>query len=426
MPVSERIFFRLPPGIRRPVGDALVRLPWPGAKLLGFVASPAARGEPWALYRRLRDEHPVYRTPFGATVVSRHEDATMLLRSRAVSVDESRATQVAFERRDDAYVRLLGSSLLDIDPPDHERLRRLVNKAFTPGRVRLLEGEVQRFVRRRLDQLEPAGGMDVLGELSYPLPVAVISELIGVPPSDHQLLINWARDLAARLDIQPARSPAIEAAGDTAAQALSDYLETLLDDPSRRIPGRLIDGLLEAEDSGDHLTRQEVIATCGLILIAGFETTANLVANGILALLDHPEQLDRLRSGEVEPPTAVEELLRHDGPVQLTRRVLLEDVELDGGHIAAGELAIILLAAANRDPDMFAEPDTLNLGRDPNPHLAFSTGIHTCLGARLARMEAAAMISQLIERFPTLRLAARPAWKDTFVLRGLRSLPVTW
>jgi cytochrome P450 len=425
MSVSEKLL-GLPSSVRDPVGAALVRLPWSGSKLLGFVASPSVRADPWELYRQLREATPVLPTRFGATVVTRHADALLVLRHPSVSVDESRSTEIAHHPRDRAFSRLARHMLLMTDPPDHERLRRLISKAFTPRQVRRMEDAVGGMVSRRVDRWAGRGGADILADLAYPLPVQVICELFGLPPDDEARLIEWAGPLAARLDVQPVRSAAVERAGDVAADAFQAYLHDVVADPARRMPGGLIDELVAAEDAGYRLTREEVVATCALVLLAGFETTANLVANGLLALLTNRAQLDMVRNGDVPMGVAVEELLRHDGPVQLTRRVLVDDLTVGGIDLPAGALVVLLLAAANRDPEVFRNPEALDVGRDPNPHLAFSTGIHACLGAALARLETGVIIGHLLDRFPRLRLAGQPAWRDNFVLRGLQGLPVTW
>jgi cytochrome P450 len=269
-------------------------------------------------------------------------------------------------------------------------------------------------------------GGDLLTELAYPLPVDVICEMLGVPEADRDRFPAWANALAARLDIEPLRTAEINRRGDEAAAELQTYLGELIADPSRREAGGLIDALVTSEEAGDRLSRDEVVSTCALLLIAGYETTANLIANGVLALLDHPDQLAALRRGEVPVERAVEELLRFTGPVQITQRIAVEEVEVAGVTVPAGEFVMLLIAAANRDPDVFADPDRLDITRDPNPHLAFSYGIHACLGASLARMETAVVLQQLVERFPHLALTERPRWRNTFVLRGLESLPVTW
>jgi cytochrome P450 len=256
--------------------------------------------------------------------------------------------------------------------------------------------------------------------------VDVICEMLGVPETDRYLFPPWARDLAARVDLEPLRTPEINRRGDEAARDLTAYLDGLIGDASRRTPGGLLDALVAAGQDGDALTRDEVITTCGLLLMAGHETTANLIANGVLALLRQPDALADLRSGDVPVERAVEELLRHDGPVQMVQRVALEDLDVRGATVTRGDLIVLLLAAANRDPNVFHDPERLDLDRDPNPHLAFSSGIHACLGASLARMETAVVLRQLLDRLPGLRLDGVPRWRDTFVLRGLRSLPLAW
>lgn len=423
--MNAQTVLRVPRLVRQPLGALLVRLPVPDAKLLGFALSPAIRSEPWPLYRQLRETYPVHRTGFAAWTIARHRDVATLARHPHVSVEEANAT--AFPHPPDTpFSSLMGQTMLFRDAPDHDRLRRLVARAFTPARIQQLRPRVETLAASRLDQLAPLGQVDLLAELAYPLPVDVVCELLGIPDADRHLFPIWAKALAARLDLEPMRTPTTNRTGDAAALELTAYLEGLLNTPSRRIEGGLIDGLVDAEESGERLEHAEVIATCALLLVAGHETTANLIANGVLALLRHPDQLAELRDGHVVAETAVEELLRYDGPVQLTQRIALADLIVDGITIPAGELIVLLVGAANRDPEVFDEPDQLNLARNPNHHLAFSTGIHACLGAALARMETAVVLEQLLIRLPGLRLAAQPRWRDTFVLRGLQSLPVAW
>jgi cytochrome P450 len=289
-----------------------------------------------------------------------------------------------------------------------------------------LRPRVEALCGRRLDALEARGHADLLADIAYPLPVDVICEMLGVPDADRHLFPAWAGALVARFDIEPLRTAEVNRLGDQSATDFGAYLGALIAEPSRRTPGGLIDALVATRDGGDRLSTEEIVATCGLLLMAGHETTANLIANGLLALLRQPDQLAALRSGEVAMELAVEELLRYAGPVQMTQRIVLEDFPLKGTTIPAGDLVVLLLGAANRDPDVFHTPELLDLGRDPNPHLAFSSGIHACLGASLARMETAVALRQLLERFPKLRLDGPHQWRDTFVLRGLRSMPIRW
>jgi unspecific monooxygenase len=305
-------------------------------------------------------------------------------------------------------------------------LRRLVSRAFTPRTVDALEPRVQAQVDALLHEMRPAGAGDLLAQLARPLPVAVICDLLGVLEADRPQFLRWAQHLAPRLDVSLFRNAEAERRGDEAATELAIFLADLVSNPIRRDPDGLIAALAAVEEDGDRLDRDEVVALCGLVLVAGFETTMNLVANGLLALLRHPAELARVRDGEVEPTIAIDELLRYDGPVQLTQRVLLEDVEIGGHTIPERRLVALLIGAANRDPAVFDEPDRLDVGRDPNPHVAFSSGIHYCIGAPLARLEAAIAIPAILRALPDLALAGRPRWRDTFVLRGLTALPVSW
>ena len=425
----RRGLFGLSPTVRRPLAAVLRRLPSADAKLLALAASPEVRANPWSLYRRLRETRPVYRSRLGAWIVADHAGVNTLLRPPGISVDEAKSTEFDQPPASDAFSGLLGETMLFRDPPDHERLRRLVARAFTPRRIEELVPRVEALTCQRFDALaarDAGTKADVLADLAYPLTVDVICELLGIPSAARGAFPTWARALATRMDIQPVRTPEIEARGNAAATEFATFIDGLITDPGRRVAGGLIDSLVAAEEAGDRLTHEEVISTCALLVFAGHETTANLLGNGILTLLGHPEQLRELRAGRVSMANAVEELLRHDGPVQLTQRIALTDLELGGHTIAAGEIAVLLIGSANRDPAVFDGPDRLDLARDPNPHLAFGVGIHSCLGAALARMEAAVVLTQVIERWPGLCLAGRPKWRDTFVVRALNTLPVAW
>ena len=416
----------LSPRVRRPLASTLRLVPLVTPQMVAFMVSPEVRSEPWNLYRALRNRYPIRRVPPGLWLVSRHADAAALARHPRLSVDESNSNLFPDTPPSGPFSDFVEGIMLFADPPDHDRLRRLVARAFTPRRVEELRPRIEALTAQRLDAIEARGKVELLADLAYPLPIDVICEMLGVPEADRHLFPGWARALASRFDIEPLRTPEINRAGDQAAQELTDHLDGLITDASRRTPGGLIDALVSIGEEGDSLTRREVITTCGLLLIAGHETTANLIANGLLALLRQPDALAALRSGDVPMERAVEELLRHDGPVQMVQRVALEDLEVRGTIIPAGHLIVLLLGAANRDPEVFHDPERLDLSRSPNPHLAFSSGIHACLGASLARLEAAVVLRQLLDRFPRLRLDGRPQWRETFVLRGLKSLPLAW
>jgi cytochrome P450 len=407
-------------------GQVARYVPLDKVQLFAFIASSAVRSDPWALYRRLHERGAIRQGPYGAWLIGSHSGATQVLRHAATSVDESLAAGLPASDRTKPFPALMRRTLLFTDPPDHARLRRLVSRAFTPRTVEGLRPRIEALVEARLDELCPAGEADLLSAFALPLPVAVICELFGVPEGDRARFLGWARHLAPPLDISLFRDAEKERLGDEAAIEIVAFLEELVGDASRRDPEGLLAALVAAEEEGDRLDRDEVVALCALLLAAGFETTSNLVCNGLLALLRHPDQLARLRDGSVDPAIAVEELLRYDGPVQLTLRVLLEDIEIDGHRLSGRSVVAVLIGAANRDPSVFDEPDRLDLHRDPNPHLAFSSGIHYCLGAALARLEAAIAIPAVLRSLPELHLASRPRWRDTYVLRGLRSLPVSW
>lgn len=413
------------PALANALGAALVRVPLVQARLGAFVISPAVRARPWSLWDHLQTRRPVLPTRFGAILVSRHADVSLVLRSRDTSVVEARATAFADDDRSGAFNQLLGTTMLFRDPPDHERLRRLVSRAFTPRRVAELRSSVEEALDRRLSRLDPLGRSDVVDELAYPLPVDVIAELLGIPDDHRGQLRRWATALATRLDISPVRDPEVEAAGDQAAIALSEYLRSVARDPSRRRPGGLLEELVDAAHD-DRLSEDEAVTSAGLLLVAGHETTSNLLSASLLSLLEDPDAHHALSAGPAPVETAVEELLRHASPVQLTQRVLLEPTELSGRTLGPGELVVLLLGAANRDPAVFDDPHRLDLRRDPNPHLGFGFGIHACLGAALARLEAAVALPAVLRRWPRLRLDGRPRWRPTFVLRGLSSLPLRW
>lgn len=413
-------------GAVRAVSPLLTRVPSPRARLAAFVFDPRVRADPWRLYAYLQQRKPVVRTRFGATLVSRHRDVTAVLRDRTTSVDESRSTAFSGDDRSSAMSQLTARMMLFRDPPDHERLRRLVSRAFTPRRVTQMEGDVEEIVHRCLDGLHPSGRADLVDEFAYPVPVAVICRLLGLPDRDQDRVRRLAAPLALAFDVDLFRNQAIEQAGDRAARELTAYLRVVSATPALRRSGGLLEELLDAT-ADDHLGPDEAIATAALLLLAGHETTSNLVSAGIHALLDHPDEADRWRSDTPSvQATAVDELLRFVSPVQFTLRVVLEPMNVGGVDIGAGELLALLLGAANRDPDVFDDPQRLDLSRQPNPHVGFGTGIHACLGAALARLEAQIMIPAVLRRWPDLRPDGPATWRPSFVLRGPATVPVRW
>ena len=366
--------------------------------------------DPYAVYRRLRDKDPVHRMRLiDAWVLTRYEDADAMLR------DHDR-----FAAEDRRFYDAGLTTMLDIDPPDHTRLRALVSRAFTPRSVSRWHERVQEITDRLLDAAAGRDRFDLIAALGYPLPVTVIAEMLGVPAEDMDRFEGWSNDIA--FVVEPILTPGQVENVRRASEELFAYFETIVEARRRDPRDDLVSALLAAEEEGDKLSREELLSTMLLILIAGNETTRNLIGNGMLALLRHPDQLQRVRDepGLLEP--AVDELLRYDSPVQLDGRVVREDLELGGKRLHAGQKAIALIGAANRDPAAFDNPDALDIGRKGRSHLSFGRGIHYCLGASLAVMEARVAFRGLLDRFPSIRLAAEPGYRDGIVLRGVESL----
>jgi len=388
------------------------------------------RADPYPAYARLVREDPVHHSPFGMTVLSRFADCEMVLRSPLASVDDTKAPMYPefVEAAEDpaALEALLAKRpFLFLDPPDHTRLRGLVSKAFTPKTVERLRPRVEELVAQLLDAMTDEATVDIVAAFAYPLPITIISEMLGVPARDAEQFTRWSRALARSLDPEFLLPPEAVAARNEAVAEFHAYFRDLIA-ARRRSPGDdVLTALVHAEEEGNRLTEEEVLSTCTLLLVAGHETTVNLIANGTLALLRHPDQCARLRSDPALARSAVEEVLRYDPPVQLTGRLLLGDLEVSGEVLPAGSFNVLLLAAAQRDPAAFADPDAFDIGRGDVRHLAFGHGPHFCLGAPLARLEGEVALRELISRFPNLALAADElAYRENLVLRGLEALPV--
>lgn len=390
---------------------------------------PEVHEDPYPLYHQLREADPVHRSELGFWVLTRHADVLALLRDPRTSRDPRSSERVELLRSSVEVGELLDEeeaapSMLFVDPPDHTRLRTLVNKAFTPAAVERLRSRVEAIVDGLLDRVAGAGTMDVVEDLAYPLPVTVICELFGVPEADWDRFRAWSRALVRLLDPLVAEDAFEEAL--QARRALRGYLRELIATRRAHPTGDLLSALIAAEDQGHQLSEAELVSMCVLLLVAGHETTVNLIANGMLALLRQPRARARLAADPTLAGSAVEELLRYDSPVQFTSRHALADFEIDGHGVRTGETVVGVLGAANRDPAQFPDPDELDLARKPNRHVAFGGGIHFCLGAPLARVEARIAIPALLERLPRLELGGIPVRRDTVTLRGLSSLPVTF
>ena len=410
-----------------------------GFNPVDMLADPALRADPYPLYAGLRSANPRLQL-FGVTVLTRYDDCSAVLRHPSASSDM---------RNSDEYQRFVASDaprpfgevlerlrpFLILDPPDHTRLRGLVAKTFTPRVIEGLRPRIAEIVNELLDRAAEAGSMELIEDLAYPLPVRIISEMLGVPPADNAVFRTWSRALAGALepDIVPGNDDI--AALQVQRQAFLDFAEyfrSLFAELRKRPGDDLLSALIAAEDQGDTLTEDELLATCILLLVAGHETTVNLIGNAVLALLRNPDELSALRTDASLLRGTIEEVLRYDPPVQLTIRTALDDIALDAtdGFGAAvvkqGEQAVLLLGAANRDPAHFREPERFDVRRDDNRHLAFGAGIHFCLGAPLARAEAQVAIGALFSRFANVDAdTVAPAYKTNVVIRGLAELPLT-
>ncbi|WP_405907430.1 MULTISPECIES: cytochrome P450 [unclassified Streptomyces] len=390
---------------------------------------PAFLADPYPAYEELRARGRVhYFEPTKQWLVPHHADVSALLRDRRLGrTYQHRFTHEDFGRtaplpEHEPFHVLNDHGMLDLEPPDHTRIRRLVSKAFTPRTVERLKPYVDQLAGELVGRLVAAGGGDLLTDVAEPLPVSVIAEMLGIPEPDRAPLRPWSADICGMYEMNPSEETAAKAV--RASEEFTAYLMGLIED-RRKEPGEdLISGLIAAYDEGERLTEQEMISTCVLLLNAGHEATVNATVNGWWALFRNPGQLAALRADHSLIPTAVEELMRYDTPLQLFERWVLDDIEIDGTTIPRGSEIAMLFGSANHDPAVFTAPEELDLSRPDNPHISFSAGIHYCIGAPLARLELTASLRALLSQAPTLSLTAEPVRKPAFVIRGLEGLSV--
>ncbi|MGJ6962907.1 cytochrome P450 [Streptosporangium sp. G11] len=391
--------------------------------------NPEFVAHPYDVYDELRRERPVsFFEPTGQWLVARHADVNALLRDRRLGRSYLHvASHQEFGRPDDPefqdpFWRVIRAGMLDVEPPVHTRLRRLVSKAFTPRMVQALRPKVARMAGELVDVFVERGGGDLIAEVAEPLPVTVIAEMLGVPEADRHLLRPWSADICGMYELQP--SVEAQRTAVRAAEEFSAYLVELAR-ARRADPGDdLISALALVADEGDSLTEEELVGTCVLLLNAGHEATVNVTGNGWWSLFRNPAELERLRADHALLPTAVEELMRWDTPLQMFERWVLEDVSVGGIDIPRGTEVALLFGSANRDPEVFADPARLDVGRADNPHISFGAGIHFCLGAPLARVELIESFGALLRKAPKMELVTEPSWGPGYVIRGLTSLDV--
>jgi cytochrome P450 len=396
------------------------------ALLAELVATPEGRADPYSRYASLREHAPVHRSAFGFSVLTRYDDCIQLLRHPGVGKDFSGAVSAMGlteqEQAEQAAFRNDRSNMLFADPPDHTRLRRLASRAFTPRSVEALRPRVVALVDGLLDRFGP-GEVEVMDALAFPLPVTVIGEMLGIPAEDRPQFRPLVRAVTAVLELVV--SPEQLHAATEASVTLEAYFADLIAERRASPRDDLLTRLIQAEDEGERLSEYELISTAILLFAAGFETTTHLLGNGLLALARNDDQLARLHADRTLLRPAVDELLRYDSPVQITARTAYEDVPLPHDTIASGTTVLALIGAGNRDPERFTNPDRLDVGRSEAPPLSFGSGIHHCLGAALARLEAQVVLDRLLDRFRTFEVVGgEPVHRDSLTLRGVVDLPM--
>jgi cytochrome P450 len=397
--------------------------------LLTEILTPGPDREPYDAYRRLREDAPAHRAEAtGMWSLTRYDDVKAILHDRrfgrgANLRSPGLAGLVGGLDTGRDRLRALGDTMLFADPPEHGRLRGLVSRAFTPRRIEALRPAIERLVEPLLDDLASAGSGDVLDLFAFPFPVAVIGELLGVPAPDQAAFRSLVRDSTAFIEAAPSEADLDRA--EAALSKMTAYFDDLVDQRSKRPADDLLSAMLAVDAGGDRLTREEIVSTAILLFGAGFETTTNLIGNGLLTLLRHPDELARLRTDPTLVPGAVEEILRYESPVQINARTALHEADLLGEPIETGTLVVTFLGAANRDPLRYEEPETFDVGRTDVQPLSFGWGIHHCLGAELARVEGQIAFERLLARFPRMDLVHdRASWRPSLTLRGLAELQV--
>ncbi len=398
--------------------------------------SPAFKANPYSTYAELRETAPIHRVTLpngqGLWLVTRYDDAEAVLTDRRfvknwynVLTPEQLEEMAPIPK----VLQPLSKFMLNMDPPDHTRLRELVQKAFTPRMVEQLRERIQAIADNLLDAVQDKGEMDIIDDYAFPLPIMVIAELLGVPIEDQHKFREWSNIIMSSSASEETAEGNLDKLT-PAVEAFTHYLNLLSEEKRKHPKNDLISALIQIEEAGERLSEEELLPMVFMLLIAGHETTVNLIGNGVLALLQHPEQLEKLKSEPSLITSAVEELLRYDGPLErATSRFASTDITIGGTVIPKGDRVLVVLGSADRDCTHFSNPDELDITREDNKHLAFGKGIHYCLGAPLARLEGQIAISTLLRRMPNLQLKVAPealTWRSSLLIRGLDSLPVVF
>lgn len=390
----------------------------------------STRANPQAVWNRIRDEDPIHRAigPVSGNTFwffTRYDDCVSVLKDQRFGKEfrkhltPEQVRRFSGDPEEESAFAAVNRHMLNLDPPDHTRLRGLVHKAFTPRMVENLRPRIAQIANELLDEMEGKSEVDLKESFAFPLPITVIAEMLGIPPTDRDKFRTWTNALLFGVDIE---------SGTSAVMEFAMYIHNMIDEYQANPQDNILSALVQAEDDGETLERDELLSMVFLLLVAGHETTVNLIGNGILALIQHRDQMDKLKADPTLIKTAVEEMLRFNGPVEApTMRWAFEDVEISGVTIPKGDPVLPILLAANRDPAYFDNPNTFDITRDPNRHIAFGQGIHYCVGAPLARLEGAIAINALLARFPNIDLAV-PAelltWTGNLLIHGLNTLPV--
>ena len=387
--------------------------------------------DPYPIYQRFLEEGPIHYVDWGPGIwaVFRYAECSSILKDSRLSAKRTGGFLLTLppDRRAEfaELARLVALWMLFMDAPEHSRLRKLMNKGFSPAVAESLRPQIEATVDRMLEPLRHASEAELMHEIAHPLPVRVIAEMLGLSGSGRDPLVQWS-DTIATFFGNPRRTLEQTHSAQLAIVALTEFFRGAVAERRRQKGGDLISLLLDIEEDGEVLTEEELYAQCVMMLFGGHETTRNLIGNGMQTLLQHPEELSRLREQPEMIRSAVEELLRYESPVQYMSRALKDDMELCGARLRRGDVVAFMLGAANRDPQQFRDPGRLNLTRLNNAHLAFGAGPHFCIGNQLARLEAQVAILRMVQAFPRLELASeRPEWAPNMALRGLRALPVT-